>query len=69
MTNLLRDLIVFEKTDDLLLLFLFRHGTAKLNEKNIIRSVFRVMLQYKHTNTVYPMLYTRLLSYYYEFPS
>lgn len=35
MTHLQRDLIVFDKTDDLHPLFLFGNGTAKLNEKKI----------------------------------
>ena len=68
MTNLQRDLIVFEKTDDLLLLFLFRNGTAKLNGKKINNKQYFELCCNKHTHTVYPVLCTHMLLYYYEFP-
>ena len=68
-TNLQRDLIVFEKTDDLLLLFLFRNGTAKLNEKNNNKKSISSYAAINTYNTVYPVLCTHMLLSYYEFPN
>ena len=68
-TNLQRDLIVFEKTDDLLLLFLFRNGTAKLNEKKNNKKSISSYAAINTYNTVYPVLCTHMLLSYYEFPN